>query len=139
MLLLKIMSHLTESERNQVIGYLNDRRTATVARMFNVSQLTIYRLQQLFFDLRRCQRPPKARKLGVIMQSQEEFIPTVQLRNHFQAAQRIADTVNALPNNRHVSPNAVLHRMREAYRYVNTSLSHALSFSHATSKAAFSG
>lgn len=109
------MPRLAESERNQIIGHLNaGARISTVARTFNVSRLTVYRLQQRFQLTGVTRDRPRPGRPRVTTQRQDGFIRTVHLRNRFQPAQRTADTINASTNNRQVSLNTVLRRLREA-------------------------
>src|ERR1700729_668692 len=109
------MPRLAESEKNQIIGLLNAGvRISTVARTFNVSRLTVYRLQQRFQPTGVTRDRPRPGRPRVSTQRQDGFIRTVHLRNSFQPAQRTADTINASANNRQVSLNTVLRRLREA-------------------------
>src|SRR6202042_1726182 len=105
------MPRLAESEKNQIIGLLNAGvRISTVARTFNVSRLTVYRLQQRFQPTGLTRDRPRPGRPRMTTQRQDGFIRSVHLRNRFQPAQRTADIINASTNNRQVSLNTVLRR-----------------------------
>lgn len=107
-----VMPRLTENQQNQALGQLQAGSSVTdIALHFNVQRNTIYALQRRYLATGTTRDRVRSGRPRVTTAAQDRFMRISHLRNHFQTAQRTAET---LPGGPRISSRTVRRRLAEA-------------------------
>ena len=101
------MSHVSENERNQIIGHLKAGSSISrVSRVFHMRKGTVYYLRRCYQATGSIRDMPRSGRPRIMTPAQDRYIHMTHLQNCFQTAQ---STANTLPGpHRILSVNTVL-------------------------------